>query len=766
MLDALLAAVARHWGFRSLRPLQREAIEAVLAHRDSLVVLPTGGGKSLCYQAPAVVSDAVTVVVSPLISLMKDQVDALRASGIAAAALNSSLSPEEASDIEQELVAGRLRLLYCSPERLALPSFRRMLAQIDIRTIAIDEAHCISHWGHDFRPEYRLLSELRAAFPDASLHAFTATATKLVRDDIVASLKLRNAAVLVGDFDRPNLAYRVHYRQDVYGQVVDVLRRHNTGKPGGDAGIIYCIRRRDVDDMVLHLKSVGIDAMPYHAGMTPPSRKKTQDAFRAERCDLVVATVAFGMGIDRSNVRFVLHTGMPKSIEHYQQETGRAGRDGLEAECVLFYSGADAMLWRNLLEKSVGESETPVDPAYIRNVRRHIDDMENFCRPTRCRHRSLVEYFGQTFDKENCQACDVCLDGREPHAESQTIARKILSCVARLDQRYGAMYVVSVLRGESKDDIQRRRHDQLSTFGLLREHSVKELRGFIDQLLAQNVLVRETDETGDFPLLKLNERSWEVMRNERTVRLFAEEKRRKRRKRGLDLVEAAETASVPSKRSRAEIESWSGVDRDLFETLRSMRRGLAEEIGVAPFVVFSDACLRDLARRRPSTYEGLRRVYGIGESKLAQYGEAVWKTLDEHCRLHGLSRDIPPATSSDDDRFKVHDEPAPPKRRTRNPEVVKAFELFRAGKSLDDVVLETGRAYRTVTNYLAEYIQETQPPSVSAWVNDEIYRQVAVAAEREGRKYLKPIFVALDEKVSYDAIRIVLAHLAATGSEA
>jgi ATP-dependent DNA helicase RecQ len=769
--DHLLAAVARHWGFRSLRPLQREAIEAVLGHRDSLVVLPTGGGKSLCYQAPAVVSGAVTIVVSPLISLMKDQVDALRASGIAAAALNSSLAPNEAGEIEEDLARGRLRLLYCSPERLALPSFRRMLAQVDIRTIAIDEAHCISHWGHDFRPEYRMLSDLRGTFPEASLHAFTATATKQVRDDIVGSLKLRHAAVLVGDFDRPNLAYRVIRREDVYGQVVEVLKRHNTSKPGGDAGIIYCIRRRDVDDMVQHLKSVGIAAMPYHAGMTPPARKKTQDAFRAERCDLVVATVAFGMGIDRSNVRFVLHTGMPKSIEHYQQETGRAGRDGLEAECVLFYSGADGMLWRNLLDKSVSESESPVDPAYVRNVRRHIDDMENFCRPTRCRHRSLVEYFNQTFAKGNCQACDVCLDGREPHADSQDIARKILSCVARLEQRFGATYVVTVLRGENKEDVVRRRHDQLSTFGLLKEHSVQELRAFVDQLLAQNVLLRETDEGGDYPLLKLNELSWEVMRNERAVRLFAEEKRRKRSKKGRTAGDGsestpAESTAAPTKRSRAEIESWSGVDRDLFEALRTMRRGIAEEMDVAPFVVFGDACLRDIARRRPAQYEGLRQVYGIGEAKLVQYGAAVWQTLDEHCRTHGLSRDVEVSPPAKDDNFTVHEKTPRPKRRNISPEIVKAFELFRQGKPIDDVVLATGRAYSTVSEYLAEFIQEEQPASIAAWIDDDLYRRVADAAQREGRTRMKPIFVALNEQVAYSAIRIVLAHLAITLGEA
>ncbi|MEX2186349.1 MAG: DNA helicase RecQ [Pirellulales bacterium] len=769
--DELLAAVSRHWGFRSLRPLQREAIEAVLGHRDSLLVLPTGGGKSLCYQAPAVVADSVTVVVSPLISLMKDQVDALRASGIAAAALNSSLPPDEAREVEQQLVDGELRLVYASPERLATPSFRRLLGQIDIRTIAIDEAHCISHWGHDFRPEYRMLAELRDVFPDASLHAFTATATQQVRGDIVSALRLRDPLVMVGDFDRPNLAYRVVRREDVFDQAVEVLRRHNVGQPGGDAGIIYCIRRRDVDDMVSHLKSVGIAAMPYHAGMSPAARKKTQDAFSTERCDLVVATVAFGMGIDRSNVRFVLHTGMPKSIEHYQQETGRAGRDGLEAECVLLYSGSDAMLWRNLLDKSASDSETPVDPQYIRNVKRHIDDMENFCRPTRCRHRSLVEYFDQTYDKGPCQACDVCLGDRPPLADGQTIARKILSCVARLDQRFGASYVASVLRGESKDPVRQRGHDQLSTFGLLQGHAVRDVRDWIDQLLVQEVLLRETDDQGDFPVLKLNEASWQVMRNERTVRLFAEETpRRKKGKRGRrgsrEGDDEIEISRPIVRRSSAEVESWVGVDRGLFEELRSVRTSLARELSLPPWMILGDASLRDLARMRPSQYTDLRKVYGIGDAKLEKFGDVLWSALEEYCRAHDLARDCPtpsPAeidTSFDDDGSEVG------RHRNVSFDRRRAYSMFRQGKSVDDVLLATGRSYATVEQYIVEFIRREQPASVSHWVSDDIYQQVAAAAESQGRTRLKPIFVALEERVAYTAIRIVLAHLAIARGEA
>src|SRR5690242_3660025 len=346
-LGDLQAIIARHWGYRTLRPLQDQAMQAVLDSRDSLVVLPTGGGKSLCYQAPAVLRGGTTVVISPLISLMKDQVDSLRACGVAAASIDSSLSAGERFAYEMDVRQGEVRLLFMSPERLVQTDFYRVLQQIDVRTFAIDEAHCISHWGHDFRPEYRQLSRLREFFPKAAVHAYTATATEQVRRDIITQLALQDPVVLVGNFNRPNLIYRVLPRHDVLKQTLEVIERHE-----GEAGIIYCLRRRDVDSLAVALQRKNIKALPYHADMTGEQRRISQEAFASEQVDIMVATVAFGMGIDRSNVRFVLHTAMPKSLEHYQQEIGRAGRDGLEAECVLLYSGADVASLKWMLEKS------------------------------------------------------------------------------------------------------------------------------------------------------------------------------------------------------------------------------------------------------------------------------------------------------------------------------------------------------------------------------------------------------------------------------
>ena len=440
---ALLDTISRHWGYDSFRPLQEEAMTAVLDRRDSLVVLPTGGGKSLCYQVPALLHDGVTIVVSPLISLMKDQVDGLTTSGVAAAQLNSSQSSFDHRVLEHDLLGGEIKLLFVSPERLAMPAFRALLREAKVGAFAIDEAHCISHWGHDFRPEYRQLRVLHEEFPEASVHAYTATATQQVRRDIAQQLALRDALVLVGDFDRPNLTYRVLPRHDEWTQVLTVLERHK-----GEAGIIYCMRRRDVDALAEKLRKKGFDAVAYHAGLTQDERRRAQDRFASEHCDLVVATVAFGMGIDRSNVRFVLHMAMPKSIEHYQQESGRAGRDGLEAECTLLYSGADVVLWRSMLER--GSEEVAPDPKYVESAMRHLTDIDRYCSGTTCRHRALVEYFGQRYAADSCGACDLCLGETEDVPEALIVAQKIVSCVVRVNQSFGVGHVISILRGDAE----------------------------------------------------------------------------------------------------------------------------------------------------------------------------------------------------------------------------------------------------------------------------------------------------------------------------
>ncbi|HEX6084111.1 MAG TPA: DNA helicase RecQ [Thermoanaerobaculia bacterium] len=596
MIDRLLDLINKHWGYSSLRPLQQEAMLAALSGRDSLVVMPTGGGKSLCYQAPALMSDGVTVVVSPLISLMKDQVDGLRECGVHAAQMNSSQSMDDNRATERALFAKQLQLLFVSPERLAMSGFRDMLRRAGVKTFAIDEAHCISHWGHDFRPEYRQLRAIREEFPEASMHAYTATATPEVRRDIAMQLGLREPVVLVGDFDRPNLTYRVLPRQDEARQVLDVIERHR-----GEAGIIYCPRRKDVDSLAEKLRRKGHDAVAYHAGLLPEERREAQEKFSNEQCDLVVATVAFGMGIDRSNVRFVLHTAMPKSIEHYQQESGRAGRDGLEAECVLLYSGADLMLWRSMLM-----SETS-DAAHADSMMKHLNDMDRYCSGAKCRHRALVEYFGQSFAGEDCRACDLCLGETEEVADALIVAQKIVSCVVRVRESWGVSHVVGVLRGEDTEKIRERQHDQLSTYGLLKGHSRHAVREWVYQLVAQGFLT-QTD--SEYPVLRCGPRAREVLRG------YAEVKLRQPAVHKRD-------AGAPRSRDRAPVMMDGPYDRSLFEALRVWRREEAQERGVPPYVIFSDKTLRELARVRPASRYELREIYGIGDAKLEAFGDAV-----------------------------------------------------------------------------------------------------------------------------------------------
>jgi ATP-dependent DNA helicase RecQ len=606
-ISSLEEALARYWGYTAFRPLQREAMEAVLEGRDSLVVLPTGGGKSLCFQAPAVVRPGLAVVVSPLISLMKDQVDTLVGNGVPACLYNSSLTPAEKGNVVAGLREGRCRLLYVSPERLVgegsegSDGFLALLASCAVSFVAVDEAHCISQWGHDFRPEYRQLARLRQLLPGISVHAYTATATARVRRDITTQLGLHDPLELVGSFDRPNLLYRVLPRAVLKRQLLDVLARHRQ-----EAGIIYCTSRREVDALAVWLTREGIPALPYHAGLGEAERSRHQDAFLSERVDVIVATVAFGMGIDRSNVRFVVHAGAPRSIEHYQQESGRAGRDGLEAECLLIYSAADFMKWRVMLE---GNGElTDASTTLLRQ-------MERYAASVGCRHRHLAEYFGDRYANDGCGACDYCLDELEPAAAPTVLARQILSCVVRVGQRFGAMHVANVLRGHASEQVVARRHETLSTFGLLPHASVAEVRGYIQQLTAFGLLQMTADA---YSVLVLTAKGLELLKDETSCPGLTLARQRPPRK------------DMPRARSRVETESWQDVDRVLFERLRAVRLETARQRGVPPYVIFHDATLREMARLRPTSIDALLSVKGVGARKADDLGEIFLSAIRGH----------------------------------------------------------------------------------------------------------------------------------------
>ena len=608
-LSDVLTTVRRYWGYTELRPLQAEAIKAGLQQRDSLVVMPTGGGKSLCYQVPAAMAQRTDVVVSPLIALMKDQVDGLRECGYPAAALYSGMALDEIRRTEEQMMAGGYRLIFVAPERLLSQRFLHLVERLDCFAFAVDEAHCISQWGHDFRPEYRRLAELRNRFPTTSIHAYTATATARVRRDIAAQLRLRDPLTLVGTFDRPNLIYRIIPRLDARAQVSEILRRHRRG-----AAIVYCISRKETESMAAFLKAHHMRAACYHAGMEADARRRTQDDFASENLDVVVATVAFGMGIDRSDIRCVIHAAMPKSIEHYQQETGRAGRDGLAAECVLLYSAADSLRWQSLIERSAASSDAA--PELIGAGRALLEEMRRFCSSADCRHRRLSEYFGQPFAAPNCEACDVCLNEVEGLADATLTAQKILSCIARSGERFGAEHIVDVLLGAKTERIRRWEHEQLSTYGLMKGTTRPALLNLLYQLVDNGLLERTTD---DRPVLRLSEAARDVLRGNRTVRLLQPQ------------------AKV--KKSRIDENSWDSVDAGLFEKLRVLRRQLAEQRGIPAYVLFSDATLRDMARLRPGSPSALLGIRGVGERKLAAIGQRFLETIAAYCLEHRLPLD-------------------------------------------------------------------------------------------------------------------------------
>jgi ATP-dependent DNA helicase RecQ len=771
-LDARIGAtLVRYWGFDTLRPLQREAVDATLARRDSLVVLPTGGGKSLCYQLPPLLrtpgEPALCLVVSPLIALMKDQVDGLRLAGYPAAALHGGVPAEEAADIRRALEQGRLKLLLVSPERLLTDGFLGLLAGLGRRApsapgdgplgrptpasarvacIAIDEAHCISQWGHDFRPEYRRIAELRAVLPGVPIHAYTATATPRVRDDIVAQLQMVDPVVLVGTFDRPNLTYRVLPRVGQgEDQVAEILGRHT-----GEAAIVYCISRKQTESLADALTARGLHAAAYHAGLDARRRSQVQDDFLGERLDIVVATVAFGMGIDRGDVRCVVHASMPKSVEAYQQETGRAGRDGLPAECVLLYSAADAVRWGQLVDRSAAESDVDVPPEVIQAQKALLAQMQRIASGTRCRHRALSEYFGQAYVPPEgepgggCNACDVCSNELEEVPDSTTIARKILSCVARLrgerGDAYGAAYVADVLRGSNQAKIIERGHTSLSTFGLLRDIDKDVLVGHLNQLVDLGALVRDP---GEYPVLRLTGHASPILRGEQPVRLL--------RARAADVV-----AQSDRKRRRVDVTgstvaALSREERGLFDALRQLRREHATTLGVPPYVVFGDAPLEEMARVRPGSLASFASVKGVGRAKLEQFGEPFITLIRSHCAANGLALDAATGTRP---------RPRLPEPESKPPSDVRkaAFELFERGMALDDVANVLVRARSTTVQYLLEHIERNHPATLGPWVPEADYQRIVAAADSLGGERMKPLFDYFDGDIAYDTLRLVLTH--------
>ena len=709
----LLANLKQYWGYPGFRPLQREAMTLVMHDRDSLVVLPTGGGKSLCYQVPAISREGLALVVSPLISLMKDQVDSLQAVGVPAACINSMQTADEKRTVTVQIRNRELKLLYIAPERLVQPQTIEFLQRAGVSFIAIDEAHCISQWGHDFRPEYRQLRCLKQSFPNAAVHGYTATATEQVRTDIAEQLGIADAEILVGSFDRPNLQYRVERRTDSTGQLQRILQRHK-----GESGIVYCISRKNVDSTSDTLNRLGFKTLPYHAGMSDNDRRKNQDAFIDEEVNIIVATVAFGMGIDKSNVRFVIHAEMPRSLENYQQESGRAGRDGLEAECCLLYAANDADTWEYLMKDTE-------DPAVRLAGQKAVAAMQRYCVSTRCRHRQLVEHFGQTLEAENCGACDFCLNEMQPVEEPLTLGQKILSSVVRQGERFGAAYTAQVLRGSKGKRIIENGHDKLSTWGLLKNEPEPQLRNWIDQLLSQGFLRA----AGEFNCLEVTPLGRQLLKGQVTPMLLR--------------LQVADSAQPPG-------DQWEGVDRDLFDELRGMRTRLAVQKSVPPYIIFSDATLRDLARQRPSNAGSLTQIHGIGAQKQKEFGGSVLHVIQQWCQSHNLPMNVE-STSSAVPRSSGQSRPA----QVSDKAAEEYFDLFETGMSIDDVANQLDRTVDTVSKYLAQYLRVHRMTDIDAWVAPDLQTKINAALGQHGHVRLKPIFEHLGGLADYARIRIV-----------
>ena len=713
---------ARHllkdvFGYDEFLPLQAEIIANVLQGNDSLVIMPTGGGKSLCYQLPALLSDGLTVVVSPLIALMQDQVDALRQLGVAAVFLNSTLTMSEYGTTVGRIRKGEIKLVYVAPETLLRPETLAMLDQSNVRLFAIDEAHCISSWGHDFRPEYRQLLPVRQRYAQAVCLALTATATPRVQQDIESMLGFDASNRFVASFDRANLYLDVKSRHNGLRQTIEFLEAHRE-----QSGIIYCTTRRQVDELTAQLQSRGWSALPYHAGLESDIRQQHQHRFVHDETAIIVATVAFGMGIDKSNVRFILHYNLPGNIERYYQEIGRAGRDGLRADCRLLFSQGDVGNIYYFIDQGA-ESERPG-----RQVR--LQAMVRYAQSDECRRRPLLAYLGETYKPENCGMCDNCLvEKAEREMVDVTIeAQKFLSCVKRTGEVFGVTHIIKVLRGSRDQAVLNHRHDQLSTYGIGEEISTNEWKRLAQAFIQQKLVEQDMQYGG----LRLTPKAWEVFRGEKV------------------LVVAPQKRPEPGPRSDLE------YDALLFEALRTLRKELAGEAQVPPYVIFSDRSLMEMATYFPQSDSAFLAIFGVGKRKLEAFGEEFMALIREYCAEHDL-KEIPPPGSLT---------PAILSGSTKKRRYQEIGELFAAGHDFKDLQKLYNIRQNTVIGHLYRYHQdggdvEAERVRVASKLSSEQQEQVLALLGELGSERLGPIFAALDSKIPYDELHVMRLYFVA-----
>ena len=708
-----IQALQKYFGYSEFRHQQAAIIQHVLDNKDVLALMPTGGGKSLCYQLPAVLLDGLTIVISPLIALMKDQVDALNVNGIPAAFLNSAQNPDEQSRLMVRLKNNEIKLLYLAPERLfgSENKLVEFLKSLPVSLIAIDEAHCISHWGHDFRPEYLMLAGLKDYFPNIPVIALTATADKLTQKDILEKLNLKNPAIFISSFNRENITYTVSPKRDSFNQLLDFLEERKD-----ESGIIYCLSRKSTESLAANLKDEGFSAEAYHAGLDNITKARNQEAFLRDDVKIIVATIAFGMGINKSNVRYVVHMDMPKNIEGYYQETGRAGRDGLASDAILFYSPGDAM-------KLKGFAMVDDNPEQSKIMLKKLDDMVRYCQLQTCRRQFLLKYFDEE-SPETCGSCDVCLTEFK-RFDGTLIAQKALSAVYRLKERFGSTYVIDFLRGSKSEKI-REEHKQLKTYGVGADISKPDWQRYLRELTTMGYLQVDG---GEYPILKLTAQSEAVLKGSQTV-------------------EFIESEIVEEKHSFAELP----FEAELLNELKAVRRDIAINENVPAYVIQSDATLMEIATYLPQSLDELRMISGFGDIKLARYGREFLAPVKSFCERKGLNSKITQKKQKRERKAK------PPRGEKPNDTRKETLNLYQSGKSIVEIAQLRKLSPMTIEGHLTYFVQSGEI-DVSNFVSREKLLVIQDAVEGYGDEKLSPLKEILGDNYSYTEIKATISWM-------